>query len=283
MYWLWRGGELVDEFNSRPDYFDRKVNEKTRARLLGDTGALLPLCIAGTAHAQLEAVLHPPEGPPLMAEDMLADLAQLLGIEASRVSLGFRYFEEEGGEMLEDIAAFEPVGKGAARKEAKPTQPVTESKANSFDPFVGGVGTLAASWGVRQQLSSLSAAFEQNAGGLDSMIKKLQARCDRRAREMLKHSNVPGQPTFDELNAARDQGPEALADLLVQRTPEKLTDIGVGAAVSGLNLFIAALLARGLDPNAKGMHGLTPLSAAELHRHPATYQLLKSASDKRVS
>ena len=72
-------------------------------------------------------------------------------------------------------------------------------------------------------------------------------------------------------------------DYFDKKVNEKLTDIGVGAAVSGLNLFIAALLARGLDPNAKGMHGLTPLSAAELHRHPATYQLLKSASDKRVS
>src|SRR5260370_35854698 len=115
------------------------------------------------------------------------------------------------------------------------------------------------------------------------MVKTLKARFDRRARETLKHSNVPGQPTVDELKAARDQGPEALADLLVQRTPEKLTDIGVGAAVSGLNLFFAALLARGLDPNAKGMHGLTPLSAPEIPKHPATYPLLQAASPNRVS
>lgn len=87
MYWLYRAGALADEFNSAPDYFGKKVNDATRARLRGNPDALLPLCVAGTTRAQIEAVIHPSDGFQLMAEQILTDLAELLGIDASRIAL----------------------------------------------------------------------------------------------------------------------------------------------------------------------------------------------------
>src|ERR1051325_3964302 len=58
MYWLYQNGALADEFNSAPDYFDEEVSEQVRARVRGNGDRLLPLCSAGTTHADIDAVIH---------------------------------------------------------------------------------------------------------------------------------------------------------------------------------------------------------------------------------
>jgi hypothetical protein len=113
------------------------------------------------------------------------------------------------------------------------------------------------------------------------MLKQLAARFDHSARDLLRHSELSDRPTFEELKAARDQGPEALAELIAKRTPAMLTDVGVGAAVAEAPEFLAALLNHGLDPNATGSSGLTTLGAAGKHgQTSAVYQLARSAADK---
>jgi len=279
MYWLYRDGALVDEFNSNPHYFEDQ-GEEAGERLRGDTQALLPSCVPGTTAAQLEAILHPAEGRSLMAEDLLADLAPLLGIDPARISIGFRYFEDE--QILPDCPDFEPVGKGAERKEAGVDRTSAEEKtaAARFDPFVGGTALLADYWGISRQLTQFG-GIPAGEGKLTTMVTKLQQRLDRSAHDMLKRSAAVDLPNYEELKAARDQGPEALAGLVAKRAPGKLTEIGMHAAVSNLEDFVAALVAQGLDPKGSTVHGLTPLAAAERHGHKSkVYQILKAASDK---
>ena len=93
LYWLYRNGMLTDEFNCAPDYFGERVDDATRARMHGNPDALLPLCAVGTTRAQLDEVLHPADGPPTMAEDIVIELSKLLGIDVTRATLGFNYFE----------------------------------------------------------------------------------------------------------------------------------------------------------------------------------------------
>jgi ankyrin repeat protein len=68
--------------------------------------------------------------------------------------------------------------------------------------------------------------------------------------------------------------------LIAKKTPGQLTEIGIGAAVYGLDAFLAALLKHGLDPNASNAQGRTTLSAAESHgKDSAVYRLVKAMAE----
>jgi len=280
-YWLYRCGALADEFDSAPDYFGEAVDEATRDRVRGNPDALLPVCVPGTTRAQIEAVIHPSGGFSRMAEQILTDLAELLGIDQSRITLGFNYFDEEGEEMLPDADQFEPVGKGAERKAPAPPASDDEPGESALEVFPMAVGLLAQRWS-RQTRKQMQVSFGYSGQQVEDMLRQLGARFDHSARDMLRHSELPGRPAFEELKAARDEGPEALADLIAKRTPAMLTDIGVAAAVAEAPEFLAALLKHGLDPNTKDRRGSTTLDAAGKHgQTSAVYQLAKSAADKQ--
>ena len=113
------------------------------------------------------------------------------------------------------------------------------------------------------------------------MLKKMREGFDKSARGFLKKSEVQNRPDFEELKAARDRGPEALAALIAERTPERLAEVGFDAALNGLEAFLAALLKHGLDPNAPTPQGRTTLSAAEqFGRDSGVYRLAKAAAER---
>lgn len=280
-YWIYRNGTLMDEFNSAPDYFGEDVDDKTRERVSGNADTLLPLCLTGTTRAQLDEVLHPADGPPAMAEDMVMELARLLGIDESRVSLGFKYFDEEGEDMLPDAAQFLPVGKGALPKEQK-SGPVesapTESVLGRFSlGYSMTVAMLTKCW--EGETAKMAEAHSQILSGIDgkTLHKKLLNEFDKMARKFLKGADLPGCPTFEELKAARDQGPEALAKLLIIRTPTELGSIATDAIQYKMEAFVAALLANGMDPNTPNQHGQSLFSVAESRGTPAICDLIKKA------
>ena len=110
MYWLYRAGALLDEFSSAPDYFGNAVDDATRERLRGENEILLPLCVSGTTVEAIDAALHPAE-EATFAEDYLAMLAALLGIDERRINLSFEYFVNEGKDILDDASEFESVSR----------------------------------------------------------------------------------------------------------------------------------------------------------------------------
>jgi hypothetical protein len=152
-----------------------------------------------------------------------------------------------------------------------------------FDMFSLAIGMLTKCWDGEQQkmaetFGKMLAATGQKSDGL---LKKMNSQFDRGAKDMLKQSQLVDRPTFEELKAARDSGPEALAELLVKRTPAQLGNIADGAIQSKLENFISALLAHGMDSNTKNQHGQSLLNVAERHGTPAICQMLKSASDNK--
>jgi hypothetical protein len=273
MYWLFQSGQLVDEFNSAPDYFKR-AGKAEHARVRGNSDALLPLCVPGTTRDQVEAVLHPPEGQPLFAEDIVSDLAGLLGIDEARASLGFNYFDEEAEQNLPDAAEFEPVGKGAERKasgaehgaEASPPSafPIDQAHLSGAapNPLAFAISMLAHGWDVHKQFVRFTPL-----PGVDVKVlrKQLDATFARTVAAVLKRVAAPGIPSLDELKAARDQGPDALAELVAKQLPDLLVEIGVGAASMQSPTFLEALLKQGLDPNIKDARGISAIQAAGVH------------------
>ena len=286
MYWLYQAGAIKDEFNSAPDYFDEDIDDETRARFRGNPEALLPLCIPGTTREDIEAVIHPADGLPLMAEGVFSDLAKLLGMDDARVALGFKYFDEEGDDLLPDAADFEPVGQQTKQKKVRPPKPIEPAAVAIPDMFPVAIGMLTQCWSGKhekylQAVGPMLAATGQKVES-EKMLKQLRDGFDRGARDFLKHSTSPDRPSLEELKTARDQGPEALAKLLATRTPKMFADIAANAIHEGLEQFIAALLAEGLDPNSKDHHGNTVLSHAEkLGPDSPIYRLLKSAAEKK--
>jgi hypothetical protein len=279
MYSLYRSGDLVDEFNSCPDYFGDDVDEPTRERLAGNVDVLLPICPPETSRKELEQLLHNEEERTAFADDLLTDLAKLLGIDPARIILGLKYFEEEGEQILDDAAEFTLVNGSAATKpkKQKSSAPVAPSQSTgpALDMFPLAIGSLTQPW---------SPSFQESAQRYEgefspSLIKQVHTMVDKTAQRFYKDSKLADLPTFEELKAARDAGPEVLAALLAKRTPSQLTAIGIVAANAGTADFLAALLKFGLNPNAGDFRGLTTLQAAERHGLDSSiYKMVKAAA-----
>jgi len=97
-YWLVRDGELVDQYLSRPGYFDG-----TDAPPEGGDAALLTAAFgAGNADA-VERVLRAPakEGDYLFETGRHSDLAELLGLPGHSVGFGFNSVYQGDAEELE--------------------------------------------------------------------------------------------------------------------------------------------------------------------------------------
>lgn len=278
-YWLYQNGVLEDEFNSAPDYFE-EVGEKAKSRVCGNVEKLLPLCVTGTSRAQVEEVVHPSDGFPTFAEQIFEDLSKLFGIDEARIALGFRYFEQEGEELLDDASEFTPVGEHAPKKKIQRPKRAAKQPSVTLNVFPLAIGMMTKCWSDEQK-EKAKAMSDRYPDQIIDIASQLNAGYDGVAQRFLKQSTFPGAPTFKELKAARDQGPEVLAKLLVQRTPTQLGHIAAGAIDNGLVQFVAALLANGMDPNISDQHGDSLLSVAEACGQSKIYDLLKSATDKK--
>jgi hypothetical protein len=279
MYFLYARGQLLDEFNNAPDYFGDDVDDETRGRISGDAAALLPLCPAETTLEQVEAVLHP-EVRDVFVERTLEDLATVMGIDGSRASLGFKYFEEDGGDALPDSEQFVLVSKSGRRKSrAKRPKAAKKRRAASGGEDGGddvpadaasqmlpiAIGMLCMSWTsqspnnpTQQMLAAMGAAGQKQ-------LEMMRAGFDKEAGRMLAASGIKHAPTLAEFVAARDAGPEALAALIAEQVPQAAADVAIGAAAQGNEPIVRALLAHPgvISPGATyTASGMTLLHAA---------------------
>jgi hypothetical protein len=92
-YWLCDNGQLLDEYNSIPDYFDQ-ASAAERQRLRGQSDVFLRYCQPTVTRSQVEQVLRT---DVTFAEDTVRQLAEFLGIEPDRTLEDFRDDESDGG------------------------------------------------------------------------------------------------------------------------------------------------------------------------------------------
>ena len=88
-YWLIDQGQLLDEFNSIPDYFD-EVSSAERRRVRGRADVFLRYCQPGVTRQDIERVLR---AEVMFAEDTITRLAAFLGIDPERALGDFNHPE----------------------------------------------------------------------------------------------------------------------------------------------------------------------------------------------
>src|SRR5438105_27472 len=86
-YWLFEQGQLIDEFNSRPDYFEQRPEEFQPQG--GDLGRLCSSLVAPTGPAEVENVLR--KKHYVLVVDQHMELANALGLPPCSVGLGYDY------------------------------------------------------------------------------------------------------------------------------------------------------------------------------------------------
>ena len=123
-YEYYRDGKLVDEYNSRPDYFG-KVSAKKRRSQAGSPELLVPLLRNPSDLGELERILHAdPEEEEFDASGQLVHFAELLGLPNCATSYDYLVADEEDeaierrGEFIH-IPDLEP--EKAARTSARQT------------------------------------------------------------------------------------------------------------------------------------------------------------------
>jgi hypothetical protein len=104
-YDYYRDGKLVDQYNSRPDYFG-KVSAKKRQSLAGRPELLLPLLRDPSDVGELESILRSePAGDRFRADSQLMQFGELLGLPNCATSYGYLMSDEED-EAIERRAEF---------------------------------------------------------------------------------------------------------------------------------------------------------------------------------
>ncbi len=89
-YLIHKNGELVDQFDSKPDYFG-PVSDAQRKEWRGDFGKLLPYAIKGTAISDFKRAA---KKQCVVEEERVGEFSKLLGIDPSRAKTGFKYLQE---------------------------------------------------------------------------------------------------------------------------------------------------------------------------------------------
>jgi hypothetical protein len=94
-YWLYENGKLLDEYNSCPNYFDD--DDEPTGPTGGKTEILVRFCRPGVREDQLTTILN---DDALFAEDLIQQLAKVLGIDPMRAITDYRH--EGGGDESND-------------------------------------------------------------------------------------------------------------------------------------------------------------------------------------
>jgi hypothetical protein len=89
-YLTFEKGELVDQFDSKPDYFG-PVSEAQKREWRGDFGKLLPYATKRTAISDFKRVAAKEY---VVEEERAGEFSKLLGINPSRATTGFKYLQE---------------------------------------------------------------------------------------------------------------------------------------------------------------------------------------------
>jgi hypothetical protein len=283
-YWLCDGGELIDHFNSCPDYFGEDESDDESDPPDGRAELLLRYCPDGTPLSKVERVLG--KHDVVFAEQHLEELAELLGIDATRARTDF------GGIGTEvkpsDLDAVSVGGLASAPESDLPPLPTSTPRDT---PLPGSLPAAAAgpmlskimeTLGVAPQASDpqserLVQAAAQNdvaeidrlaAAGVDvnkAAVLKVPPGSESPAAGLLGRGvgTFPITPTMAAIFNKRIDATRRLIELgadlrtchLIFGTPVHL------AAVSGEPSLLQAVLDGGGDVNARNRQQQTPLEA----------------------
>ena len=209
IYLIYKQGKLVDEYNSRPDYWE-KVSSTTRNRLKGKPEALLPYCKLGTSSQEIVDILNKKY---TFEEDKLIELAALLNIDQERICSDFAsieqgILEEEEPENFKLVSRF-----GLASIEQK-SQPLFE---------IANIGNLEALQKILTEGTDVGSRseFQNNQSFIDSSLIQSVTEGDLKQVEewLIAGANVNAtnkQGHATALAIAASRGDLAMVEILLQ-------------------------------------------------------------------
>lgn len=209
IYLIYKQGKLVDEYNSRPDYWE-KVSSTTRNRLKGKPEALLPYCKLGTSSQEIVDILNKKY---TFEEDKLIELAALLNIDQERICSDFAsieqgILEEEEPENFKLVSRF-----GIASIEQK-SQPLFE---------IANIGNLEALQKILTEGTDVGSRseFQNNQSFIDSSLIQSVTEGDLKQVEewLIAGANVNAtnkQGHATALAIAASRGDLAMVEILLQ-------------------------------------------------------------------
>jgi ankyrin repeat protein len=241
IYWAYRKGKLLDQFNSNPDYFG-KVDSGEKKKWAGNFEKLLPLAPAGVTVAKVRQIL---KKKAVFHEEIVAAFARLMGIDPERAGTGFRYLIR-GGHDFQLV-----YGRSHSPNAAALIESADKGDVNSVRKLLSG--------GVSPNLKSRL--------GESLLATALRFHRSEIALALLDAGADPFRPpeTNAVWAAAAHGEREVLARLLQSPSPELQACLraALNAAVQGGHVEIVGdLLKAGADPNAAGESGFTALMSA---------------------
>src|SRR5262245_51561472 len=281
-YWLYENGELLDEFNSCPAYFDDDATgEEPPSGGLPDV--LVRYCRAGVTEEQIASSLG---GESVFAEGVIEELAQALGIDAERALSDYR--DVGGGRG--------PRGPGGSDDEDDDDgdEPqilsMREGLAKRFTDMLGGDPRASAN---PQATALVAAATKGDVAEIDRLLDagvaadteapgEIPGQAMSGAMAQLFGGKRPQMP-MTPLIAAISHKQRAAAERLLDRgaDPNRVNHLfgaAIHAAAGGGDVELLKLLIdRGGDVNVQNAHKLTPLHVIRQAR--ATTERLAQAQE----
>jgi len=248
MYLLFDNGEVVDQFDSKPDYFG-PVSDAKRKEWAGNFSRLLRYAKKGTALADLK---HASDKKLKFDEDERAsEFAKLLGIDPARARTGFKYVQETK-HKLDLIYA-----KGYSQDQAQLVEAVSRGDAAK----------------VKELLEKGTSPHQKDRFGQPLLVVagrrgKLDMVRDLTAHDADLFSECPGGG--DALWIAAAEGHEQIVAYLLEKAkgnpklPSSLRTAFSAAVMAGRAEVLKELILAGADVTGKNTFGQLPLLFASM-------------------
>jgi hypothetical protein len=283
-YWLSDQGELLDEYNSSPDYFE-EVSAAEQRRVRGQPKIFLRYCRPGVTSEQIESVLR---AEVVFAEDTIRQLAEFLGIDPNRAQGDFGRPEFGGGG-----------GAGAGKLRVFNENDDDDNDDNDDeggdDPMSAAAGMANIMQRVQQHYAGMFAAPEQTSPESTALVEAAVAGNIAEIERLVGSGtdvNAPGLLTIqvpgasDMLGGMKVAPKVGLSPLMAASSRgqaaavQRLLELGANANEShplyGSALHVAAqagspetvrlLLGAGIPADLKNRQGLTPRALIQAMR-----------------
>ncbi len=253
VYLLYRSGKLIDQFNSRPDYFG-DVSASQRKKWSGDFKKLLRVAPRGLTIEKLRRVFS---RNILFQEQLAIAFSRLIGIDPKRAGTGFRYLQEETHKHRLVH------GRTHSAEAAALVSSVDKGDLNQ----------------VHELLSKGVSPNQKSRFGESILASAIRFHKREIAFALIEAGADPYSPieTNAIWSAAAHDEREILGKLLQRKSPQLHACLGTAlmtAIQMGHTTIVGDLLRAGADPNTATANGLTPLMAACSRGHELMWEIV---------